>query len=316
MDSSYPEVVVAGLDGSDAAMFAAHWAAEDAMRRGLTLRLVHVMTPSADGDYLAPQLVPSKVSDATRRWTRSLLHEARSTLLAEFPGLQVETVSSVGAPAAVLLTQSRQSTVTVVGTHGGGRLSDALFGSVGAHLASHTRGRVVFVPAERPELDEGPSPWRTVAGPVVVGVDGSAHTEAAIAFAFEEAAVRRSLLVALHTWNDKPQHEAVRRPHKAAIDGIHDQRHRNLVELTGRWSARYPTVPVRSMVLHGRPIPTLLGYLHEGPDGPPQLLVVGGRTHVSVARLLLGTTGSALVRSASCPVAIVQGEPNQAFVLK
>lgn len=316
MEYSYPEVVVAGLDSSDAAMLAAHWAAEDAMRRGLTLRLVHVMAPSAGGDYLAPQLVPSKVSEATRRWTRSLLHEARSTLLAEFPGLQVETVSHVGAPAAVLLTQSRHATVTVVGTRGGGRLSDALFGSVGATLASHARGRVVFVPAQRAEPDRGQSPWRSVAGPVVVGVDGSAHTEAAIAFAFEEAAVRRSLLVTLHTANDRPQHDAARRSHRAAVDGIQDQRHRKLVELTGRWSARYPTVPVRSLVLHGRPIPTLLRYLHEGPDGPSQLLVVGGRTHVSVARLLLGTTGSALVRSASCPVAIVQGEPNHAFVLK
>ena len=316
MDPSYPDVVVAGLDGSDAAMAAARWAAEDALRRGVTLRLVHVMVPSSGGDYPAPQLVPSKVSDSTRRWARSLLHQARSAMLAEFPGLQVETVSHVGVPAAVLLKESRHSTLTVVGTHAGGRISDALFGSVGAKLATHARGRVVFVPVGEPEPRHGHSPWRTVAGPVVVGIDGSPRTEAAIAFAFEEAAVRRSLLVALHTWNDKPQHEKAREPHKASIGGIDDHRHRDLVELTARWSARFPTVPVRSLVLHGRPVPTLLRYLGEGPDGPPHLLVVGGRAHVPLGRLMVGTTGLALVRAAPCPVAVVQGEPNLAFVLR
>ncbi len=316
MDPLHPEVVVAGLDGSEASMAAAHWAAEDALRREIPLRLVHVMTPSPGGDYPAPQLAPSKVSDATRRWTRSMLHQARSALLAEYPGLQVETVSHVGVPATVLLKESRQSTVTVVGTHPGGRISDALFGSVGAKLATHARGRVVFVPAETPDPAHGQSPWRTVAGPVVVGIDGSARTEAAIAFAFEEAAVRRSLLVTLHTWNDKPEHERAQSAHMASIEAIDDQRHRQLVELSARWSSRYPTVPVRSMVLHGRLIPTVLRYLSESPDGPPHLLVVGGRSHVPVSRLLVGTTGLALVRSAPCPVAVVQGEPNYAVILK
>ncbi len=316
MDAAYPEIVVVGLDGSAASLAAAHWAAEDALRRGIPLRLVHVMSPSSDHGYPAPALVPSKVSDATRRWARTLLHRARSALLAEYPGLLVETVSHVGTPATVLLKESRQSTLTVVGTHPGGRLSDALFGSVGAKLATHARGRVVFVPAESSDPGHGQSPWRTVAGPVVVGIDGSPRTEAAIAFAFEEAAVRQSLLVALHIWNDKPQHDRARAPHMTALDGIDDQRHRQLVELTGRWSTRYPTVPVRSMVLHGRPIPTLLRYLTEGPDGPPHLLIVGGRSHVPVSRLLLGTTGYALVRSAPCPVAVVQGEPHFATVLK
>ncbi len=316
MNPSHPEIVVAGVDGSDAATAAAHWAAEDALRRRIPLRLVHVMTPSPGGEYPAPQLVPSSVSDGTRRRTRSMLHGARSALLAEFPGLQVETVSHVGVPATVLLKESRHSTLIVVGTHAGGRLSDALFGSVGAKLATHARGRVVFVPVERPRTALGSSPWRTVAGPVVVGIDGSPRTEAAIAFAFEEAAVRRSLLVALHTWNDKPQHEKASRPHTAAIGGIDDLRQRELVELTVRWANRFPNVPVRSMVLHGRPIPTLLRYLAEGPDGPPHLLVVGARTHPRVSRLLTGTTGLSLVRSAPCPVAVVQGEPNNAFVLK
>lgn len=315
MNPSYPDVVVAGLDGSDESMAAARWAAENALLRGVPLRLVHVMSPSPGGGYPAPQLVPSKVSESARRWTRLLLHHARSVLLAEFPGLQVETVSHVGAPAAVLLRESRHATVTVVGTNSAGRVSDVLFGSVGAKLANHARGRVVHVPLERSRSAHAESPWLAVAGPVVVGIDGSVRTEAAIAFAFEEAAVRRSLLVALHVWNDKPQHDGVR-THKAAIEGIDDRRHRELVECTARWSARYPAVPIRSMVLHGRPIRSVLRYLTEAPDGPPNLLVVGGRGRVPVRRLLRGTTGLALVRAAPCPVAVVQGEPHFALALQ
>ncbi len=312
MEMSYPEIVVAGLDGSDASAAAARWAAEDALRRSVPLRLVHVMTPSPDGGYLEPQLVASRVSDATRRWTRTLLRTARSALLADYPGVQVETVSHVGSPLTVLLKESRRASVTVVGTSGGGRISDAVFGSVGSKLAALARGRVVFVPAPGAEAHE-PSPWAAADGPVVVGIDGSARTEPAIAFAFQEAAIRNSLLVAVHVGNGAapPAGSALDR---SAEDDGDAERHRRLVELTTRWAAKYPTVPVRSVVLHGRPIRTLMRYLSDAPNGRPQLAVVGSRPHGPLATVFTGSTGLSLVRQARCPVAVVQGEPISAFV--
>jgi nucleotide-binding universal stress UspA family protein len=322
MEMSYPEIVVAGVDGSDASAAAAQWAAEDALRRAVPLRLVHVMTPSPEGGYLEPQLVASRVSDATRRWTRSLLHTTRSGLLADYPGLQVETASHVGSPLTVLLKESRRATVTVVGTAGGGRISDAVFGSVGAKLAALARGRVVFVPAVEETATEA-SPWAAADGPVVVGIDGSARTEPAIAFAFQEAAIRNSLLVAVHVGNGPAAH-TVSAVDSSTVDGStvagsagdggDGERHRRLVELTTRWAAKYPTVPVRSVVLHGRPIRTLMRYLSDAPNGRPQLAVVGSRPHGSLATVLAGSTGLALVRQARCPVAVVQGEPIFDFV--
>ena len=318
MEMSYPEIVVVGVDGSDASAAAAQWAAEDALRRSVPLRLVHVMTPSPEGGYLEPQLVASRVSDATRRWTRSLLHTTRSSLLADYPGLQVETVSHVGSPLTVLLKESRRATVTVVGTSGGGRISDTVFGSVGAKLAALARGRVVFVPAPVPSA-AGPSPWAGADGPVVVGIDGSARTEPAIAFAFQEAAIRNSLLVAVHVGHGPAAHtvgavDGSTEDGSTEDDGTDGDRLRRLVELTTRWAAKYPTVPVRSVVLHGRPIRTLMRYLADAPNGRPQLAVVGSRPHGSLATVLAGSTGLSLVRQARCPVAVVQGEPISAFV--
>lgn len=313
MEMSYPEIVVAGVDGSDASAAAARWAAEDALRRAVPLRLVHVMTPSPDGGYLEPQLVASRVSDATRRWTRLLLHTTRSSLLADYPGLLVETASHVGSPLTVLLKQSRRATVTVVGTSGGGRISDMVFGSVGAKLAALARGRVVFVPAPGAEPHE-PSPWAAADGPVVVGIDGSARTEPAIAFAFQEAAIRNSLLVAVHVGTGAAPHAGSTVDRSAHDEGSDAERYRRLVELTTRWSAKYPSVPVRSVVLHGRPTRTLMRYLSDSPTGRPQLAVVGSRPHGSLATLLAGSTGLSLVRQARCPVAVIQGEPISAFV--
>jgi nucleotide-binding universal stress UspA family protein len=141
----------------------------------------------------------------------------------------------------------------------------------------------------------------------VVGVDGSARTETAIAFAFQEAAIRNSLLVAIHVGHRRPAH--VRSPEDASAE-----ENRQLIDVTARWAAKYPTVPVRSVVLHGRPIPALMRYLAEAPNGRPQLAVVGSRPHGALSALLSGSTGLALVRQARCPVAVVQGEPISAFV--
>ena len=89
----------------------------------------------------------------------------------------------------------------VVGDRGASRLEGLLVGSVTVALTAHAECPVVVV--RGPERD----PAAASSLPVVVGVDGSPTSEAAIAFAYEAAAGRRVPLVALHPgWTVRPTH--------------------------------------------------------------------------------------------------------------
>lgn len=300
------DVVVAGIDGSAAAEYAARWAAQDAERRGTPLRLVHALYAAPIGGYPEPALTRPKVTEQMRVGATQLLRATADRLTADHPGLRIETLQQDGAPAAVLLDQSRTNPIaTVVGSDGQGRLAGAFFGSVTARLAAHGHGCIVV--ARPPAKDTNPDP-----GVVAVGVDGSSPARAAIGFAYEEAALRGATLLAIHTWNDKPLNHALGAyPLDINATGIDDQEHRLLeTELAG-WEHKYPHVPVRMRVLRGRPAPNLLRYATPSGQQPTQLIVVGSRGRGGFSGLLLGSTSQAVMTHADCSVAIVHepGDP-------
>jgi len=292
-------VIVAGIDGSDAACGAARWAALDAERRGVTLRLVHAVAPPTSG-YPEPLPIHPRVTEQLRTSAGQLLRHTADQLRADHPGLHIETAQHDGAPVNVLLAQSRSSIATVVGADGAGRPSSAFFGSVGARLAAHGHGCIVIACPEAAD-DTAPSP-----GAVIVAVDGSRQAQAAIGFAYEEAALRDTTLVAIHTWNDKPLNHALGSyPLDINADGIDDQEHRLLeTELAG-WEQKYPQVPVRIGILRGRPAPNLLRCATTTGDDPAQLIVLGSRGRGGFTGLLLGSTSQAVITHAECSVAVL-----------
>ena len=292
--------IVAGIDGSQSSLRAAEWAAFDAQRRDATLRLVHAIVAVPAGSYPEPILLTPRVAGQQHSAGNALLKATADMLAGRHPGLAIETAHYEGPPAKVLLEQSRSGTIaTVVGADGQGRFSGAFFGSVAARLAAHGHGCIVVA---RQEL-AGPA---ARSGVVAVGVDGSAHSQAAIGFAYEEAALRGATLLAIHTWNDKPLNHALGSyPLEINPTSIDDQEHRLLeTELAG-WEQKYPDVPVRMRVLRGPPAPNLLRYATTTGTQPTQLMVVGSRGRGGFAGLLLGSTSQAVMTHADCSVAIV-----------
>ena len=299
-------VIVAGIDGSNAARGAARWAALDAERRRVTLRLVHAVAPPTSG-YPEPLPIPPRVTEQMRTSAGQLLQHTAGQLLqhtadqlrADHPGLHIETAQHDGAPVKVLLEQSRSCIATVVGADGAGRLSSAFFGSVAARLAAHGHGCIVIA---RPETAVNTA---TSPGAVIVAVDGSRQAQAAIGFAYEEAALRGTTLVAIHSWNDKPLNHALGSyPLDINADGIDDQEHRLLETDLAGWEQKYPQVPVRMAILRGRPAPNLLRSATAG-DHPAQLIVVGSRGRGGFTGLLLGSTSQAVITHAECSVAVL-----------
>ena len=101
-------VIVAGIDGSNASLCAARWAASDAERRGATLRLVHAVAPMPSDNYPEPLLTRPRVSDRERAAATELLHRTTAQLTVDHPDLNIETAQLDGPPVKVLLGRCRR----------------------------------------------------------------------------------------------------------------------------------------------------------------------------------------------------------------
>jgi nucleotide-binding universal stress UspA family protein len=272
--SQQPAPVVAGIDGSAHSRAAAALAAWEAARNNRTLRLVSGLEqPLTAGDGTLPP-------DA-------LLRDAAGSLQNDHPGLHVEIEATVGNPRAVLVDESRDAALVVLGSRGLGGFKGLLLGSVSTQVAAHARAPVIVA---RGALGDGAhTPPAPGDGPVVVGVDGSPGSAAAAEFAFDEADARRQPLIAVYAWQVPRvgEEEAGRVPEEA----------------TARPAARYPDVPVEHRTVDAtNPAQALL---EVGDEVGASLVVVGSRGRDGFSGLLLGSVSQAVLNHAHRTVAVV-----------
>ncbi len=282
MNSVHTPVVV-GVDGSADAGAAAEYGAWEADHRGLPLRLVHALQPPImyGTSPIAAYDTGEPLTDA-----QAVLRETADELRRRYPGIVVATAITAGTPASVLVDESRAAALVVVGSRGLGRFEQLLAGSVSVQVAMHAHAPVVVL--RPPARDEQPS----VGSGVVVGVDGSAGSTAALAFAFDEAAARGTELVAVYAWAPTETRDAAQAQHEAD---------RMLAEAMAGWQEKYPEVTVlRRAVRSLNPLATLI---EEGAHA--QLVVVGPRGRGGFAGLLLGSVSDGMVRHAHRPIAVV-----------
>lgn len=283
--------VVAGVDGSRRGLKAVRWAAAEADRRGLPLRLVaaHSWTSGLMG---GPDL-DMDPRNVLRDVSLDHLRAAAVAAARIAPQLEVEQVEVTGSPASVLQAESAAAELVVLGNRGLGGFTGLLLGSVAVELAAHAACPVVVVRGPEPDYASPPR------DPVVVGVDGSPTSEAAVAFAFEAASFRRVPLIAVHVWQD-----LLVDPTMAPLmdwEAVESDERELLSERLAGWAAKYPDVSVRQLVVRDRPAQTLVGQ-----SGRAQLVVVGSRGRGGFAGLLLGSVSQALLHHADCPVVVVR----------
>ena len=284
--------VVAGVDGSECALVAVRWAATEAVRRHRALRLVTAHAWPAGGLVGDPGLgVDPRV--VLRDVALGHLAGAAAAAAAVAPDLEIEQVESTGLPVPVLQAESARAELVVLGDRGLGGFTGLLIGSVAVGLAAHASCPVVVI--------RGPEPDRPVPRPepVVVGVDGSPWSEAAVAFAFEAAALRGVPLVAVHTWRDLLV-DATMAP-LVDWDVVEADEREVLAERLAGWGEKYPDVAVRRLVTRDRPAHALVQ-----ESGRAQLVVVGSRGRGGLMGMLLGSVSQALLHHAACPVAVVR----------
>jgi nucleotide-binding universal stress UspA family protein len=276
-----------GVDGSEEALRAVRWAVPEARRRQATLRLVTAFAWTDDRMVGWPGLGQAAYGERLRAAAEHDLAAAASVAAQLDPDLPVEQDLVLGFPGGVLVDQARGAELLVVGDNGRGRLGSVLAGSVAVGVAAHAACPVVVVRGVEPQPDERL--------PVVVGIDGTPLSEAAVAFAFEAASARRAPLVAVHTWVGPLIAELVDWQ-SAAVES-----EESLAERLAGWGAKYPDVHVQRVVARTSAARALLDQAARA-----QLVVVGCRGHGEMAGLLLDSVSNALVHAAPCPVVIVR----------
>ncbi len=305
MSSGLERTIVVGVDGSHDGHVAAQWAADEAQRRRLPLQVILAMNEPVPGH--SNYLFPPPVLDAVRAVSRERLDATVDALRRQHPQLQIESVLDHADPRTALVAASRRALMTVVGTRGLGRLAEVLLGSVSLFVASHAHSAVVVVPSTAATIDSVISA-AGAARPILVGIDGTIGSAAAVKFAFDEAAVRETELVAVIVFDDLDYRGFAKGANLIGrLDD--DEEKAALAEELAGWRVRYPDVPVRQFVARGRPAETLLGYArHEPASLHPGLIVVGSRGRGGAVGLFLGSTSQRLITHSGVPVMVVRPE--------
>ncbi|MFC0432007.1 universal stress protein [Kutzneria buriramensis] len=286
--------IVAGVDGSESALDAVRWAADEAARRRMSLRLVHAVEVSTIA-YGGAFGLPKDFFEALRQSGRAYLDAAVSAVGKLHPDLTVTTELIDGSPIPVLVDASEHAAMIALGSRGLGGFTGILTGSTAIATIARAHCPVVVVRGDRPDP----------AGPVVVGVDGSPTSESALAWAYEEASFRGVELVAVHGWTEFASENSYAFARQFVVDWdvVETRQDEQLAERLAGYGEKFPDVTVRRIVEGGRARQLLLDHARGA-----QLVVVGSRGRGELGGLLLGSTSQALIHHAPCPVLVVRAE--------
>jgi len=140
---------------------------------------------------------------------------------------------------------------------------------------------------------------------IVVGVDGSVSSKAALAWALRQARLTGAVVEAVIAWEFPASYGY---PVEPIVDVDWETLAQQVVrDAIAEVTATAEPSRIRSKVVQGNAAQVLV---HESAGA--DLLVVGSRGHGGFAEALLGSTGQHCVHHASCPVVVIRDSVTRA----
>ena len=148
------KMIVVGVDQSEGAKAALRFALEEAKLRHARLRVVHAWQYGTIGTAGVESFYPAVGADVSevREAAEQALEQTLRKTLPDTDSVEVEQRLVEGRPAGVLVNESRDADLLVVGSRGHGGFSELLLGSVSQQVSHHAACPVVIV---RPKAKGG-----------------------------------------------------------------------------------------------------------------------------------------------------------------
>ncbi|MGW1642250.1 universal stress protein [Streptomyces lavendulae] len=274
--------IVVGIDPDRNWHLALAWAADEAQRRRLPLRLVlavplrhHTRHVDDTTDRTALRQAGSDRLDHALHW----VHDRH-------PEVSVTGDLVDGPPAHVLGGAAKDARLVVLGSRHLSRAAEIFSaGSLVVPVTAQARCPVVVV-GDAEHISRQP-PF------VVAGIDGSASATAALDYAFDEADLRGAALRVVLVWQRLPimpdDEKTALRAQRALLS-----------EATAGLSGKYPDVHVTHEVLTGHPVEELARAAEHA-----LAVVVGRRGQGGYTGMRVGSVVHGLLHRAHCPVITV-----------
>ena len=289
-----PGSIVVAVDGSEHALRAVAWAAEQANLEHRRLMALSVSPSgrawrsSQSGEGSAG---PSAAEDPAQA-AHAIADEAVALVREVDPDAEVEAMILPGDPRQVLVDLSSDAHLVVMGSRGRGPLRTMLLGSVSSAVVKHAGCPVVVCRS---------SSGRAHGAGVVAGADGTAESLPVIEFAFQQASLRALPLTVLHVyWDAVTAVAGLRRAPEGLLEepDIEDLRI-VLSESVAGFREQFSDVDVSLRLTHGLVDEVLVR------DGSWDLVVVGRHPVDTVSRVLIGSIADAVLERAHTTVAMV-----------
>ncbi|WBB57237.1 universal stress protein [Verrucosispora sp. WMMD573] len=253
--------------GPEDALPVARLAARVAAAHGRGLHLLHAFNWAA---FDAPAVSSSRAT------AEQLIAEATATANENEPGVAVTAEIAEGSAVANLVRRSESAFLVVVGDGGMAHCDRCIpADSPAVQVAARAECPVLVARREPPP-----------AGPVLVGVDGSASGEMALDWALTCATQHQARLLAIWVVDS---------------DGIVEDATERLSEMVSRHRAGHPDAAVECHVIRGEPNDVLVDQSRSA-----QLVVVAARGE-EPSRGMLGAVSQSLLYHAPSPVLVIRG---------
>lgn len=285
MPYRHDNLVVCGVDGSDASFNALEWAVQEAATRGAHL---DVLCCFQQPGYTGRPMTEEPAGPLMEAGARKIL-EAAESQIKEY-GVDYALHLSDEDPITELLERSKRAARVVLGARGGsGGFADRLLGSVTNAVSSRAYCSVVVVPTS-PVSEVLPFKH------IVCGFDGSESSRVALALAIREAARWRARLSCVSAVNFGG---SMWMPGAGYHQEVLDDVRAGLREAVDELRQGYD-VDIHCHAIEGN-ASALMTEFSTAVD----LLVVGSRGRGGFAGLLLGSTSQAVIQHAVCPTIVV-----------
>jgi nucleotide-binding universal stress UspA family protein len=279
------EHIVVGVDGSDGAAEALRWAVRERQAREAELTAVLVWASLHQLRAGAGEAVDGGPDDAD---ALAVLRTAVARILTDVPpGLRLRVVNDLPGPG--LVHAAADADLLVVGARGLGGFKGLLLGSVSHHCLHHAPCPVAVVKAGVDGRD---------VNRIVVGTDGSATSQRALAWAIGAARAHGAAVRVVHAWHP------VVMPMDAYLmtgaDLVEEAARALLDDAVAQQAQDGLVTPLEPVLVLDSPGKAVLDHAADA-----DLVVVGSRQRSAAGCLFLGSTSLQVTQHAPCPVVVV-----------